>query len=33
MLKLHDAILRPQPLANAEFTTVRLRLIKSPRGS
>lgn len=28
MLKLRDAIPRPQPLANAEFTTLRLRLIK-----
>ena len=29
MLKLRDAIPRPQPLANAEFTTLRLRLVKS----
>jgi len=28
MLKLRDAIPRPQLLANAEFTTLRLRLIK-----
>ena len=28
MLKLRDAIPRPQPLAKAEFTTLRLRLIK-----
>ena len=28
MLKLRDAIPRPQPLATAEFTTLRLRLIK-----
>ena len=28
MLKLRDAIPRPQPLANAEFITVRMRLIK-----
>jgi hypothetical protein len=28
MLKVRDAIPRPQPLANAEFTTLRLRLIK-----
>ena len=28
MLKLRDAIPRPQPLAAAEFTTLRLRLIK-----
>lgn len=28
MLKLRDAIPRPQPLANAEFTTLRMRLIK-----
>ncbi len=28
MLKLRDAVPRPQPLASAEFTTVRLRLIK-----
>jgi hypothetical protein len=28
MLKLRDAIPRPQPLANAEFITLRLRLIK-----
>jgi hypothetical protein len=28
MLKLRDAIPRPQPLAYAEFTTLRLRLLK-----
>jgi hypothetical protein len=28
MLKLRDVIPKPQPLANAEFTTLRLRLIK-----
>jgi hypothetical protein len=28
MLALRDAIPRPQPLATAEFTTLRLRLIK-----
>ena len=28
MLKLRDAIPRPQPLAKAEFTTLRLRLVK-----
>jgi hypothetical protein len=28
MLTLRDAIPRPRPLANAEFTTPRLRLIK-----
>ena len=28
MLKLRDAIPRPQPLATAEFTTLRMRLIK-----
>jgi hypothetical protein len=28
MLKVRDAIPRPQPLATAEFTTLRLRLIK-----
>ena len=28
MLKLRDAIPKPQPLANAEFTTLRMRLIK-----
>ncbi len=28
MLKLRDAIPRPQPLATVEFTTLRLRLIK-----
>jgi hypothetical protein len=28
MLKLRDAIPRPQPLANAEFATLRMRLIK-----
>jgi len=28
MLKLRDAIPRPQPLAGAEFTTLRLRLLK-----
>ena len=28
MLKLRDAIPRPQPLANAEFTSLRMRLIK-----
>jgi Transposase DDE domain group 1 len=28
MLKLRDAIPRPQPLAVAEFTTLRVRLIK-----
>jgi hypothetical protein len=28
MLKLRDAIPAPQPLARAEFTTLRLRLIK-----
>jgi hypothetical protein len=28
MLKLRDAIPRPQPLAAAEFTTLRMRLIK-----
>ena len=28
MLTLRDAIPKPQPLANAEFTTLRLRLIK-----
>ena len=28
MLALRDAIPRPQPLAAAEFTTLRLRLIK-----
>jgi hypothetical protein len=28
MLKLRDAIPRPQPLARAEFTTLRLRLLK-----
>jgi hypothetical protein len=28
MLKLRDRIPRPQPLASAEFTTLRLRLLK-----
>jgi hypothetical protein len=28
MLNVHDAIPRPQPLATAEFTTLRMRLIK-----
>jgi hypothetical protein len=28
MLALRDAIPKPQPLANAEFKTLRLRLIK-----
>jgi hypothetical protein len=28
MLKLCDAIPRPQPLATVEFTTLRIRLIK-----
>jgi hypothetical protein len=28
MLTLRDAIPKPQPLASAEFTTVRLRLVK-----
>jgi hypothetical protein len=28
MLKLRDAIPKPQPLATAEFTTLRMRLIK-----
>jgi hypothetical protein len=28
MLKLRDAIPSPQPLANAEFTTLRMRLLK-----
>jgi Transposase DDE domain group 1 len=28
MLKIRDAIPRPQPLATAEFTTLRMRLIK-----
>jgi hypothetical protein len=28
MLKLRDAIPKPQPLANAEFTTLRMRMIK-----
>ncbi len=28
MLAVRDAILKPQPLASAEFKTVRLRLIK-----
>ena len=28
MLKLRDAIPRPQPLAVAEFATLRVRLIK-----
>ena len=28
MLKLRDAIPRPQPLANAEFATLRARLLK-----
>ena len=28
MLALRDAIPKPQPLANAEFTTLRLRLVK-----
>ena len=28
MLKLRDAIPRPQPLASAEFTTLRARLLK-----
>jgi DDE family transposase len=28
LLKLRDAIPEPQPLARAEFTTLRLRLIK-----
>ncbi len=28
MLKLRNAIPRPQPLATAEFTTLRVRLIK-----
>ena len=28
MLKLRDAIPRPQPLSNADFTTLRMRLIK-----
>ena len=28
MLELRDAIPKPQPLARAEFTTLRLRLIK-----
>jgi Transposase DDE domain group 1 len=29
LLALRDAIPRPQPLATAEFTTLRLRLIKT----
>ena len=28
MLTVRDAIPRPQPLATAEFTTLRIRLIK-----
>ena len=28
MLKLRDTIPRPQPLSNADFTTLRMRLIK-----
>jgi hypothetical protein len=28
MLKLRDAIPQPQPLARAEFTTLRVRLLK-----
>ena len=28
MLKLRDAIPKPQPLASAEFTTLRMRLLK-----
>ncbi len=28
MLTLRDAIPKPQPLATAEFTTLRLRLLK-----
>lgn len=28
MLSLRDAIPKPQPLAGAEFTTLRMRLIK-----
>jgi hypothetical protein len=28
MLKLRDAIPQPQPLARAEFTTLRMRLLK-----
>ncbi|MGH6675941.1 MAG: IS1380 family transposase [Xanthobacteraceae bacterium] len=28
MLKVRDAIPKPQPLANAEFTTLRMRLLK-----
>src|ERR1700741_1937796 len=28
LLKVRDAIPRPQPLATAEFTTLRLRLVK-----
>jgi hypothetical protein len=28
LLKLRDAIPKPQPLANAEFTTLRMRLLK-----
>jgi len=28
MLKVRDAIPKPQPLATAEFTTLRLRLLK-----
>ncbi len=28
MFKLRDAIPRPEPLAHAEFVTLRLRLIK-----
>jgi hypothetical protein len=28
MLKVRDAIPKPQPLATAEFTTLRMRLIK-----
>jgi hypothetical protein len=28
MLKLRDAIPEPQPLARAEFTTLRMRLLK-----
>ena len=28
MLAVRDAIPKPQPLANAEFSTLRLRLIK-----
>ena len=28
MLAVHDAIPKPQPLATAEFTTLRLRLLK-----